>query len=119
MAGHNKPTLATDPALARYAEMYVQRHQYFRWTRKTALLTVLYMGVIPGALYYVARSTEVSHHPLHEANMAGGSAAIWHMQAMCWMDMEDYGHLDQFGLMALQGKYELRGKLRGDAIKEF
>ncbi|KAG8630214.1 hypothetical protein KVT40_001833 [Elsinoe batatas] len=58
MAGHNKPTLAMDPALVRYANMYVKRHEYFRWTRKTALLTVLYMGVIPASLYYVAKSTE-------------------------------------------------------------
>ncbi|TKX19622.1 hypothetical protein C1H76_8194 [Elsinoe australis] len=75
MAGHNKPTLAMDPALVRYANMYVKRHEYFRWNRKTAGLTLLYMAVIPGALYWVARSTE--------------------------------------------GKYEFRGKRRGDTINEF
>ncbi|KAF2148347.1 hypothetical protein K461DRAFT_282799, partial [Myriangium duriaei CBS 260.36] len=55
--------------------MYVKRHEYFRWNRKTAGLTVLYMAIIPGALYGLAKATE--------------------------------------------GKYEFRGKLRGDTIKEF
>lgn len=41
--------------------MYVKRHEYFRWNRKTAGLTVLYMAVIPGALYALAKATEVSH----------------------------------------------------------
>lgn len=45
------------------ADMYVKRHEFFRWNRKTAGLTVLYMAVIPGALYWVARSTEVSSIP--------------------------------------------------------
>ncbi|GAB7341743.1 hypothetical protein MBLNU457_g0077t1 [Dothideomycetes sp. NU457] len=74
MAGHNN-SLAMDPALVRYANMYVKRHEYFRWTRRTAFLSLTYVFAIPGALWYISRSTE--------------------------------------------GKYEMRGKRRGDTIKEF
>lgn len=73
--------LAMDPALVRYAsmhhedaspdetgltkttDMYVKRHEYFRWNRKTAGLTFLYMAFIPGCLYALAKSTEVSLCP--------------------------------------------------------
>ncbi|KAI7516192.1 hypothetical protein KC331_g22169, partial [Hortaea werneckii] len=38
MAGHD--SVHMDPALVKYANMYVKRHEYFRWTPRTAWLSV-------------------------------------------------------------------------------
>ena len=40
--------------------MYVKRHEYFRWTPRTAWLTFVYVAAIPSAFLYLAYSTEVS-----------------------------------------------------------
>lgn len=36
------------------------RHKYFRWTPRTAFITVMYMVVVPGALGVAGYMTEVS-----------------------------------------------------------
>ena len=41
--------------------MYVKRHEYFRWTPRTAWLSVAYVLAIPGALMYTAYKIDVSH----------------------------------------------------------
>ncbi|KAF2396401.1 hypothetical protein EJ06DRAFT_585275 [Trichodelitschia bisporula] len=74
MAGHAN-TLHMDPALVKYANMYVHRMRYFRWTPRTAWMTFTYVVAIPSALGYVAYMTD--------------------------------------------GKWELRGKRRGDVASEF
>ncbi|KAI9811677.1 MAG: hypothetical protein M1832_000711 [Thelocarpon impressellum] len=74
MAGHNN-SLAMDPALVKYANMYVNRHKYFRWTPRTAWLTFSYVAAFPAFVGYFAYTTD--------------------------------------------GKWELRGKRRGDLISEF
>ncbi|KAL3423622.1 hypothetical protein PVAG01_05369 [Phlyctema vagabunda] len=74
MAGHN-PSLAMDPALIKYNNMHMNRHKYFRWTRRTAGITFAYVVVVPSILGYLAYSTE--------------------------------------------GKWDMRGKRRGDTIVEF
>ncbi|KAF2485755.1 hypothetical protein BDY17DRAFT_322570 [Neohortaea acidophila] len=68
-------TLHMDPALVRYANMNVKRHEYFRWTPRTAWLTFTYVVAIPSSLLYLAYRTD--------------------------------------------GKYDLRGKWRGDTVAEF
>ncbi|KAL1587684.1 hypothetical protein WHR41_03706 [Cladosporium halotolerans] len=73
MAGGNAVNL--DPALVRYANMYVKRHEYFRWTPRTAWISFAYVIAVPSAFLYMAYKTE--------------------------------------------GKWNLRGKLRGDTIAEF
>ncbi|RMY02932.1 hypothetical protein D0868_07724 [Hortaea werneckii] len=84
MAGHD--SVHMDPALVKYArlsrrntdgraDMYVKRHEYFRWTPRTAWLSVAYVLAIPGALMYTAYK--------------------------------------------IDGKWDLRGKRRGDIISEF
>ncbi|CAK1361943.1 hypothetical protein CBER1_09602 [Cercospora berteroae] len=73
MAGHNAVNL--DPALVKYANMYVKRHEYFKWTPRTAWITFTYVMAIPGIALYYAWTTD--------------------------------------------GKWELRGKVRGDVISEF
>ncbi|KAJ9193854.1 hypothetical protein DTO166G4_115 [Paecilomyces variotii] len=68
-------SLVLDPAIQKYYELNQTRFRYFRWTPRTAWLTLVYVGIIPAALTYVAYKTD--------------------------------------------GKYELRGKRRGDTIREF
>ncbi|KAK1808102.1 hypothetical protein LTR12_017545 [Friedmanniomyces endolithicus] len=74
MAGH-ADSVHMDPALVKYANMYVKRHEFFRWTPRTAWLTVTYVLAVPAAFLYTG----------------------WHTD----------------------GKYYMRGKLRGDTIAEF
>lgn len=74
MAGHNN-SLNMDPALVKYANMYVNRHKYFRWTPRTAWLTFAYVVAIPSVFGYMAYTTD--------------------------------------------GKWDFRGKRRGDTIAEF
>jgi len=40
--------------------MYVKRHEYFRWTRRTAFLSFAYVIAVPSAFLYMAFKTEVS-----------------------------------------------------------
>ncbi|KAK0312634.1 hypothetical protein LTR01_002293 [Friedmanniomyces endolithicus] len=92
MAAH-ADSVHMDPALVKYAkrpeavedeqtgrtnggaDMYVKRHEFFRWTPRTAWLTVTYVLAVPAAFLYMG----------------------WHTD----------------------GKYYMRGKLRGDTIAEF
>lgn len=40
--------------------MFVKRHEYFRWTRRTAWLTFVYVAAVPSVFYYMAHTTDVS-----------------------------------------------------------
>ncbi|OQO05969.1 hypothetical protein B0A48_10065 [Cryoendolithus antarcticus] len=74
MAGHVN-SLNMDPALVKYANMYVKRHEFFRWTPRTAWLSFVYIVAVPAGFLYMGYQTE--------------------------------------------GKWQMRGKLRGDPIAEF
>lgn len=77
------PALAMDPALVKYAsmsllalslvlppscfglssqktDMYVNRHKYFRWTPRTAWLTLTYMVAVPALFGWMGYATDVS-----------------------------------------------------------
>ncbi|OSS48943.1 hypothetical protein B5807_07014 [Epicoccum nigrum] len=56
-------------------DMVVNRHKYFRWTRRTAFLATMYVVVVPATLGYFGYITD--------------------------------------------GKWDMRGKRRGDTISEF
>ncbi|CAC9891735.1 unnamed protein product [Aureobasidium pullulans] len=75
MAGGSHNSLAFDPALVKYNQMSVDRYKHFKWTPRTAWLSIIFAVAIPSSLYYVANKTD--------------------------------------------GKYEFRGKRRGDTMKEF
>jgi hypothetical protein len=47
-------------------DMYVKRHEYFRWTKRTAFLSFAYAIAVPSAFLYMAFKTEVSKL-LHES----------------------------------------------------
>jgi hypothetical protein len=40
--------------------MVVNRHKYFRWTKRTAFLTTMYVVVVPATLGYFGYITDVS-----------------------------------------------------------
>jgi len=42
------------------ADMYVKRHEFFRWTPRTAWLTVTYVLAVPAAFLYMGWHTDVS-----------------------------------------------------------
>jgi hypothetical protein len=41
-------------------DMYVKRHEFFRWTPRTAWLSFVYVIAVPSAFLYMANKTEVS-----------------------------------------------------------
>ncbi|KEZ45396.1 hypothetical protein SAPIO_CDS1685 [Scedosporium apiospermum] len=54
MAGH----APLDPAIVRAAEMHSKRHLYFRWTPRTARITLMYVVVVPSIIGYLAYKTD-------------------------------------------------------------
>lgn len=50
-------------------DMYVKRHEYFRWTPRTAWLTITYVIAVPSVFLYYGWTTDVRTH--HEP--VGGS----------------------------------------------
>lgn len=42
------------------AELNANRYKYFKWTPRNAWLTLLYVGIVPSIIGYVAYSTDVS-----------------------------------------------------------
>lgn len=43
-----------------HSDMYVKRHEYFRWTPKTAWVTFAYVVAVPAAFIYMGWTTDVS-----------------------------------------------------------
>lgn len=77
--------------------MVVNRHKYFRWTKRTAFLTTMYVVVVPATLGYFGYITDVSG--------PSGSMEIFTENETMADDR--------------QGKWDFRGKRRGDTISEF
>lgn len=75
------------------ADMFVNKHKYFRWTPRTAWLTIAYVVVVPSIFGYIGYTTDVGSRTCQ----AIGERLI----------------------RVLQGKYSFRGKLRGDTIADF
>jgi hypothetical protein len=73
--------------------MVVNRHKYFRWTKRTAWISFAYVILVPAMLGTAGYMTDVSG-VLREK-------------------------LGQKANTGIQGKWEMRGKRRGDTITEF
>lgn len=80
--------------------MTTNRHKYFRWTRRTAWLTFAYVVLVPGILGTAGYMTDVSEGRGH--GLQDGRKEVLRR-----------------GLTFEQGKWEMRGKRRGDMISEF
>jgi hypothetical protein len=78
--------------------MTTNRHKYFRWTRRTAWISFAYVMLVPAMLGTAGYMTEVSATTC-ERNDGLGNEGWW--------------------LTYWQGKWEMRGKRRGDMISEF
>jgi hypothetical protein len=80
--------------------MTTNRHKYFRWTPRTARITIMYVAVVPAIFGYFAYTTDVSLPIRTKAQ-------------------ELYGLRDANCGTHMQGKWDLRAKRRGDLISEF
>ncbi|KAI1152805.1 NADH:ubiquinone oxidoreductase 6.6kD subunit [Nemania diffusa] len=67
--------MANDPAILKMGTMSTNRYKYFRWTKRSARLTIVYGLVMPSLFAFVAYKTD--------------------------------------------GKFDFRGKTRGDLIYEY
>ncbi|PFH60415.1 hypothetical protein XA68_11003 [Ophiocordyceps unilateralis] len=47
-----------DPAFIKLQAMQKARHQYFRWNKRTATITIMYMVVVPAIVGYVGYKTD-------------------------------------------------------------
>ncbi|SPO04514.1 uncharacterized protein DNG_07199 [Cephalotrichum gorgonifer] len=56
--GNVGPNRVLDPALVRVAELNNTRYRYFRWTPRTAKITIMYVAVVPAIIGYLAYKTE-------------------------------------------------------------
>ncbi|RKF55469.1 NADHubiquinone oxidoreductase 6.6kD subunit [Golovinomyces cichoracearum] len=89
MAGHHPTPLTLDPAYVKYNNMWINRYKYFRWTGRTAKITFAYMVVVPSIIGYIAYTSDV-----RSSSIIGPVAK------------------------ETKGKYDMRGKRRGDTIYE-
>jgi hypothetical protein len=72
--------------------MNKNRYKYFKWTPKTARITVLFTLIIPASFFYLGYATEVRNPSAHTESLV---------------------------LTDLQGKYDFKNKRRGDTISEW
>jgi uncharacterized membrane protein (UPF0136 family) len=57
--------------------MIQNRYKYFRWTKRTAGITFVYVAVIPGIIGYLGYKTDVSLL-VHSLGLRGGvNGAAW------------------------------------------
>jgi hypothetical protein len=77
--------------------MVVNRHKYFRWTKRTAFITTMYVVVVPATLGYFGYITDVSG--------TCGNVEVFIEKRIITNDE--------------QGKWDFRGKRRGDTVSEF
>ncbi|KAI0598600.1 hypothetical protein F4775DRAFT_554986 [Biscogniauxia sp. FL1348] len=58
MAGLEHYRMSVDPAIQKLSDANAKRHQYFRWTPRTALLNIVLMGIVPSILLGIAYKTD-------------------------------------------------------------
>lgn len=56
--------------------MQTNRYKFFRWTPRTANITVMYLVVVPAILGVIAYKTDVSHLPRPPESAATGYRAV-------------------------------------------
>ncbi|KAI0481057.1 NADH:ubiquinone oxidoreductase 6.6kD subunit [Xylariaceae sp. FL0804] len=58
MGGLEHHRMSMDPAIQKLGAMTTNRHKYFRWTPRTARITIMYVLVVPSIFAYVAYQTD-------------------------------------------------------------
>ena len=74
--------------------MYVKRHEFFRWTPRTAWLTITYVLAIPAAVGYMAFKVEVRLNtiyftPSRCAEYKGGNREQRQRKLTKWLHREN------------------------------
>lgn len=107
-------------------DMSANRWKYFRWTPRTAWITFVYVALVPSAVGYLGFMTEVSGLCEGSAGCGGWGRGEregrgrwqWGRERNGVDGMHCYGRLADV-ICVYQGKYQFRGKRRGDIIQEF
>ncbi|OJD34575.1 nadh:ubiquinone oxidoreductase subunit [Diplodia corticola] len=138
MAGDHH-VLHEDPALVKYGNVGPNRYKYFRWTPRTAWISIWVAVAVPSVVGLLAYKTDVSAYamaiPCGGTHSAGGDESVPTSAGGAQDDEHVWGRtlnskcIEEQAVVGLQrghkadammqGKYELRGKRRGDVIKEF
>ncbi|KAK7897785.1 hypothetical protein LTR67_004415 [Exophiala xenobiotica] len=101
MAG---PTpLRLDPAYEKYGQLNKERWKYFKWTPRTAWISFMYAIFVPTVVGYTFAKTDVSDDTV---------VCVPYIASMMDVTADTYP-------FESQGKWNMRGKLRGDTISEF
>lgn len=61
-----------NPNVSARLDMTANRHQYFRWTPRTAGITFMYVVVVPSAFGVLAYTTDVSVYSVIRPKINGG-----------------------------------------------
>lgn len=61
--------------------MYVKRHEYFRWTPRTAWITFAYVIAVPSAFMYMGWTTDVSTITLSGLRVREAGCAVVYMNS--------------------------------------
>ena len=72
----NLPTLR-EPLLTIAVDMYVHRHEYFRWTPKTAWATIKYVVIIPSIVGYIGYRYDVRPYHSQATRLLALSLHAW------------------------------------------
>lgn len=68
-------SLRNDPALEQYSALNKNRWRYFRWTPRTAYLSLMYAVVVPGIGGYIFYATDGKWDM--RAKLKGDTIAEW------------------------------------------
>ncbi|KAI9672254.1 MAG: hypothetical protein M1831_002068 [Alyxoria varia] len=100
--GSHEPTIHMDPAYVKYSQMQIERYKFFRWNARTTFISILFVGVIPGMFGYMGYVTDVSN------------VGVWQSPSRFFesTNVTISAHIPQ-------GKWDMRGKRRGNTISEF
>jgi hypothetical protein len=60
---HGDKTLHQDPALVKYSNMWVKRHEFFRITPRTGFVSFMYIVAFPAFIGYLAYTTDGKWDP--------------------------------------------------------
>ena len=89
--------------MLRYYGMTMNRSRYFRWTPKTVKITIMFVAVIPTFFGVLGYKYDVRRDPWKSP-----VPTLWYGNAA-----------KQLLIPIVKGKWDFRGKQRGDLVAEF
>lgn len=73
--------------------MQVERYRHFKWTPRTAWLSILFAVAIPSSLYYVANKTDVSR--LYFVSYLPTLEAGRQELEIAWREVDKRGYIEE------------------------